>query len=960
MTHRRKDDPFIKELVIGKILKTSCQKKECPAFKTCSNIPIEVVGNGKLDFLFIGGPATHLEMEIGRPFSSRNGTTLRNIVYLLKKEYKKDITYALAHVTRNVNEPNVKRTVIDYEIESCSVNIRKAIYSLEPKVVVLLGRDAVTSVLQTKISLDKYRGTFETIKIKDKKFKVYFTYNPSFGIMNPDRLGDIYYDIACLMGRKKPVINIEYGPKKEKDYKVITTIKEAKKVLGKMFKSSRPLIFDVESDSLSKFDSNILTLQFYNGGKYGYCLPWTHPETPFSNSDFAALKKILKKLFSLQARYPFIVGHNLKYDYTIVFTRLGITIHKPLFDTMAGAYLLDETHTKDDEDDTDAMGGTGGYGLGSQLLLYGFYDEWYIQAKHNRANLANENLDYVARYGVGDVVLNWELMRCQFEEAREQRYSKEWKNLLINFYSHQIKLFTDLELNGILVDTEYLGILTSPEKSPLIKFIAEIKEELHSLSNVKKANKKLNSAQRSVFGDVWMFDIQKPDHKQLLFIDVMGLEPLSYGKLKDGSQGAPSLNKKFQKQYMDEHREVELLFYLSRANQLFNLYPKSFREILSTDPDCRDGRIRPSFFGTRTRSGRGAARKPNTQQTIRSGETDTPDAKLADIIRGLYTCELGNVIIKLDLMANEVRCWGEVAKDGKLKKSVLHGMKLRAQYFNEGPNEALYKKVKLEGDLHRTNAAEFNTKPVTKVTADDRQSSKDTTFGTIYGLTTGNLAKRLKKTYKATQKIKQKFFDTFRAGKKWLDGIIVEGKNKLFVESFLGRRRRLWFFLIQWPLSKHSTMEDPQLNDEDRYVSTRIGQGERRAMNSPIQGIGSDLAFIASFLMRSYIKRNRKNWKLFNVVHDSLEAEVPVDEISEYILVSKVIFERLTAKFIKKYFDHELFMPIEVDFEVGFTFREMKKWDGAYRNLQKLEKEMIIASRKRKPTQDISELDIAA
>lgn len=1394
MAYKRAKDPFINELLRGRVIGTRCKNKECPSFKNCSNIPIEVVGDGPVELLFIGGPATTHEEEIGRPFSNRNGTTLRNIVYRLQKEHRKRITYALAHVTRNAEETKRSRSEVSNEAEYCYESfLEKKILELNPKVIVLLGRDAIDIVLKARVNIDSYRGRFEPVKIGDKTFQTYITYNPSFGVMNPDRLGDIYYDIGCLMGRTRPTIDIKYGPDEEKTYKILTTIKEVKRVLQKLGKSKKPLVCDTESENVSKFNNNILTIQFYNGGPYGYCIPWNHSETPFSQKDQKKIVKYLQKLFSRASKYPFLVGHNLKFEFTIMLTILGIEIDKPLFDTMVGAYLLDETHTKDDDDQTDAMSSTAGYGLGSQLLFYGFHDDWYYQAKSNRAHLSDESLDYVARYGVGDVVLNWELLRCQFEEAKNQNYLQAWKNLILNFYTHQIKLFADLEINGILVDTEYLGVLMSPEKSPLIAYIKEMKKKLYKMPNVKKANKKLNQTQRSVFGDVWMFDIQKPEHKQLLFIDVMGLEPLKYGKSKGGKKGAPSLDKDFQKHYMDEYEEVEILFYLSRANQLFNLYPKSFHEILSKNPDCADGRIRPSFFGTRTRSGRGAARKPNcvdvnslvnlngkliylkdlfksykpkwggvptvnlyadtiegtrdtltlynfgeqktiklktslgfesnttpnaaqlvinqktlalewkfpedikigdyivfkkggtwnkeapdlnfkkfpskltkdiakilgylvaegsmgrsvitlgnsnkevirdycsafirafgvkpklskrkdkffidteirspeiveyfkyigytnyarnatipwcilqgtkehaieflkayfegdgwidkvarssavtysktlakelqtllmkfgivssrhrygseqwyiqissnyhdkftdeigfvtkksskrsqgwsiidgvpflwnilgernkkkilfksdngkivesniyssfkgncrkdantcrrdaitnktikeirkistdlgrnlkalikipdlfwdkvtdindsyaevadftmaegttkyleinkghfivdgrvqrnTQQTVRGGESDSIDAKLANIIRGLYTSDIGNAILKLDLMANEVRCWGSVSYDKKLKASVLHGRELRIQYFNEGPDEKLKKKVKLEGDIHRTNAAEFNTVPVARVTADQRQGSKDTTFGTIYGLTTGNLAKRLKKTFKETKKIKQQFFSTFRAGKKWLDSMEREGALNLFVESPLGRRRRLWFFLIQYPISKKSSMSQPELNYEDKFVSSRRGQGERRAKNSPIQGIGSDLAFIAAFIVNQYIKKHKKNWKIFNVVHDSLEAEIPVKEIKEYILVTKTIFERMTEKFLKKYFDYDLFIPIEVDYEVGFSLRNMSKWDGAYETLESIQKKMIKLTKNRKPTQDISELQIAA
>ncbi len=938
--HKNGYDPLVHDIKRGRLITINCDRK-CPSRKYCSRIPFEIVGNGNIDIIFLSGPPSYTERETNRPFSSRSGTTLRNIVCQLKKRYSKNITYALLHVSLNVPDEDTNRTLIDSEIEHCSHNIKNIIYTYSPKTIVLLGSSAILSIFQEKILIDKVRGMMQEIKISDKIFPVIATYNVNYGINNPDQLGDIYDDISILFGRKKPVIDIEYGPDKAIDYKIITSVKETETVFRSLAQSKQPLIYDIESTNLTKFHSDILTLQFYNGGKTGFCLPWMHPDTPFSNNELEKLKILLKKLFNSKNNYPYVVGHNLKYDFTVTKTILKVDINKPLFDTIIGAYLLDETHAKDD-DDSDTIGKKGGYALGSQLLFYGLDDDWYYDAKNRRSDLVNESLDFVARYGVGDVVYNYELLRCQFEEAKHQNYVKQWKNLVLNFYNDQVRLFSDLEINGIFVDTEYLGVLMSPEKSPLIKFIKDTTEKLYNLPSVKEANRRLNKNQPSVFGDIWVFDINKPEHKILLFYDVMKLKPLSYSK----KTGKPNVDKVFKKYYMKESEEVKLFFYLGRANQLFNLYPKSFHNILSNNPDCSDGRIRPNFIGYSTRSGRSVVRNPNTQQTVSDVSSDDPiNKELTDIVRGLFSSEIGNAIVKLDLMANEVRCWSHLSLDDVLKDAIMQGYNLRKEYFLTGPDSEFYKKLKTEGDIHRSMASKFTQLDIYDITEEMRKNSKGTTFGTMFGLTTFNLAKQLKKTEEETEEIKNSFFKAFKKGKKWLDASMQYARENYYVESPFGRRRRLHYFLIKPPLSTNTHY---LFNNRDKIVRSKIGQGERRARNSPIQGLGSDIAFIASFIVAKYIRKMNKNWKLLNVVHDSLEAEVPVIEIKDYIMVSKIAFDRVAQSYIKHIFNETLTVPIEVDYEIGFTFREMIKWDGAYNSLEKIQNKMIEKTKHRK------------
>lgn len=926
----------------GRVVTLDCMQPKCDLISHCPQTPFEYIGKPKSLILMPNGG--DLEFNLNRPFTSTPGMSVRNI--LMHLGIKKD--YALGYLCRCSRAKGADSlSASDYT--TCKPHIDSFVKKFKIDSLVLMGAVVIKNFFPDIKNVSRHLGEIRKLNIGGRTVKCLLTSNPSQGIKNPDRLGVIYQNMFNFFISPMPQLTVNYAAAPVGSgvpgvkYEILTTVKSVKRVLAKMFKKSNPVVFDIEATSLMKFHTDILTLQFYDGSHTGYCIPWKHPESLFSKKDLNKLVKVLKKFFSRESKIPFFIGHNLKYDFTEMLTCEGIDITKRLWDTMCGSYLLDETKTTDESED-NSRGAMGGYDLASQVIRYGYKDQWYFAAKMNNAYLKDEPLEDVAKYGVGDVVLNYGVFKCQLEEAKQQGYYRQFKNMLLHFYSHQIKLFADMEIAGVKIDQAYLKLLTSKEKSPLLKYIEKLKKELYTLPNVIEANARLSVNHQSIFDDLWLFDLSKMDHKQLLFFDVMGLEPISFGKPPKGKEkGLPSLDKKFQKAYKKQHREVEIFALLQRANQLYNLYAKSFNKIFHQNPDCEDGRIRPSFFGTRTRTGRGSSGNPNLQQTVREDGTE-----LVDIVRKLFTSEFNNCIVKLDIMANEVRVWGSVSKDTALKAVVENGRKMRDKYFfRKKPSKKIFKRIKKKGDLHRGFASQFNTVPIDKVTGEQRQASKNTTFGTMFGLSDENLALSLGKTIDETKEIKRVFFKVLNKGKRWIDRTQKFGRENLYAESMMGRRRRLWHHLVMYPLTLESTMMNPKLQTYNGRIRGIHSSGDRRAVNSPIQSLGSDISYMGTIFINWYKRRFNKNWKVMNVVHDSTEAEIPISDLREYVLVSKLAYETMVAAYLEKYFKIKLFVPVEIDFEAGPDFSHMVKWDGNAASIDDIQKKVIKLDKER-------------
>jgi len=84
----------------------------------------------------------------------------------------------------------------------------------------------------------------------------------------------------------------------------------------------------------------------------------------------------------------------------------------------------------------------------------------------------------------------------------------------------------------------------------------------------------------------------------------------------------------------------------------------------------------------------------------------------------------------------------------------------------------------------------------------------------------------------------------------------------------------------------------------------------RSGVNACIQSIASDINVLAAIDMQKYILANNMNSKIFMLVHDSIVAEVPEDEVDTY--------KALLAKFTQKDRGFSIpGFPIGIDQEVG-------------------------------------------
>ena len=323
---------------------------------------------------------------------------------------------------------------------------------------------------------------------------------------------------------------------------------------------------------------------------------------------------------------------------------------------------------------------------------------------------------------------------------------------------------------------------------------------------------------------------------------------------------------------------------------------------------------------------------PNLQQIPRS------DTALKKQIKCLYCAEPPKegeekkILVQADFCANEIRFWAAISSDPYLCKAFNESFAKGCQFRENPEDEKLEEEAHLQGDIHKQTASMMYKVPLKEVTKDLRQSAKSLSLGIMYQRGVKSVAKQLKISEEEAQKLFDKFFEHFTVGVQWANKQKEIVKKRGYVESPLGRRRRLGTLVIEGnKYLEKSKMEGRGKGKGDWIQANKlIGRAERQAVNSPIQGLASDLALISLSLLHQYIIKNNLRTLIVNSVHDSVVMEIPESEVYKMAKVVRRIFTEESRKYAYEYYQWRMPTHIDVDFEVGQNRNYICKKCGAY------------------------------
>lgn len=277
-----------------------------------------------------------------------------------------------------------------------------------------------------------------------------------------------------------------------------------------------------------------------------------------------------------------------------------------------------------------------------------------------------------------------------------------------------------------------------------------------------------------------------------------------------------------------------------------------------------DGKIHTIFTQTLTRTGRLSSISPNLQNIpIRTEE--------GKLIRKAFVPEDNSCILSSDYSQIELRIFASLANVENLIDAFIHG-----------------------ADIHAKTASDIFGVPIYKVDKDMRRTAKAVNFGILYGISSFGLSEDLGIDIASAKNFIDSYLNTYPKIKQYMNEVIEDAKQKGYVKTIMNRKRVI-----------------DELKNKNYMIRQ---QGERIALNTPVQGSSADILKKAMIEIFQEFKERKLKSKMLIQVHDELVFNVLNDELDTVKEIVKRIMETT----------YQLNVPLKVDIEMGSDWYEAK------------------------------------
>ena len=351
------------------------------------------------------------------------------------------------------------------------------------------------------------------------------------------------------------------------------------------------------------------------------------------------------------------------------------------------------------------------------------------------------------------------------------------------------------------------------------------------------------------------FNIMSPKQLGELLFDKLQIK---YPKRLTGGKNY-STSKEILDKIIDSHPIVSLILEYRTLSKLYTTYIEGLKLEIR-----EDGKIHTIFNQTLTRTGRLSSVSPNLQNIPVRDE-------IGKTIRKAFVSEEESQLLSSDYSQIELRMFADVSGVKPLQDAFLN-----------------------DQDIHAKTASDIFHVPIDEVTKNERRTAKAVNFGILYGISSFGLAEDLHIPVKQAKEFLDNYLETYSGVKDYMEIEKAKAYKNGYVTTIMNRRRNL-----------------EELKSKNFMIRS---QGERMALNTPIQGSAADILKKAMVDIYNEFENRKLKSKMLIQVHDELIFNVYNDELEE---VKKIVKDKMENVY-------KLSVPLKVDINIGSTWYEAK------------------------------------
>ncbi len=476
------------------------------------------------------------------------------------------------------------------------------------------------------------------------------------------------------------------------------------------------------------------------------------------------------------------------------------------FDTLIASYLL-EYNVKDD--------------LSYLSNSFGIQIPYYDNIINMKNPLSEDEIKTI-------IVTKAKFLYDTYNEFNNKLKQEEMYDLYYNIEHPLIEVLTDMEINGISVDSNVINELKLDVKGK----VDELTKKIYSL-----AGEEFNISSPKQLADIIYNKLNIPKTKKNNI-------STAHDVLLKLSNYHPIIN------YILEYRNL---------NKLLTTYLETFNDYI-----LDDGKIHTIYKQTGTRTGRLSSIEPNLQNIpVRSEEGKN--------IRKAFLPSDKGYLLSSDYSQIELRILAHISNCTSL---------INAFKNNE--------------DIHTHIASDIFSIEDTKVTPNMRRTAKAVIFGIVYGISGYGLGENLSLSASEAKKYIDKYLSLYPEVNYYMTNIVNKTRELGYVRTLFNRKRSI-----------------EEIKNTNYLIRS---QGDRMALNTPIQGTSADLLKMAMIKIFKELKKGKYKTKMLLQVHDELIFDVRKDELESVTKLIKDTMENI----------YKLSVPLKVGISYGKNWYEAK------------------------------------